>query len=321
MKFAPSTEQRDFAASLRDLLAAADTPTVVRAWASGDYAGGRKLWGRLADAGVTALGLSGADGGYGASPVDLVIGFEELGRAAVPGPLVESIAVAPVLLGGTPASAVLSRIGAGDAVVSIAMPPAVPFAVDGRVADATYIVVGDDVRSAVLGSDLESSDKSRRLVEVSSGDLVASGVNTARAFDIGALATAAQLLGAGHALLDGATTYAQQRVQFGRPIGQFQAVKHQLADAMVGLELARPLLFAAALAYADQAPTVARDISAAKVACSDAAYRTSRASLQVHGAIGYTAEHDLSLWLTKVRALTFAWGTQALHRARVLESL
>ncbi len=103
------------------------------------------------------------------------------------------------------------------------------------------------------------------------------------------------------------------------PIGRFQAVKHQLADAYVGLELARPLLFGAALALGTGA--AARDVSAAKVACTDAAYRAARVALQVHGAIGYTAEYDLSLWLTKVRALTSAWGTQRQHRDRVLAAI
>jgi alkylation response protein AidB-like acyl-CoA dehydrogenase len=66
---------------------------------------------------------------------------------------------------------------------------------------------------------------------------------------------------------------------------------------------------------------VRRDVSAAKVACADAAYRAARAALQVHGAIGYTAEHDLSLWLTKVRALAGAWGPAAWHRERVMSEL
>src|SRR5205085_1142952 len=83
-------------------------------------------------------------------------------------------------------------------------------------------------------------------------------------------------------------------------------------------ELARPLLFGAALASQD---TRARDVSAAKVACTDAAYRAARTALQVHGAIGYTAEYDLSLWLTKVRALVSAWGTQRFHRDRVLTAV
>ena len=71
----------------------------------------------------------------------------------------------------------------------------------------------------------------------------------------------------------------------------------------------------------DDHGTAGRDVSAAKVACADAAYRAARAALQVHGAIGYTAEHDLSLWLGKVRALVPAWGSQAEHRARVVAEL
>ncbi len=135
----------------------------------------------------------------------------------------------------------------------------------------------------------------------------------------GALATAAQLLGAGRALLDSSVAYVTQRHQFGRPIGQYQAVKHQLANALIGLEMAEPLLYRAALST--DSPNRARDVSAAKLACAEAAYRTARTALQVHGAIGYTAEYDLSLWLTKVTALRSAWGTADFHRARIAAAL
>ncbi len=81
------------------------------------------------------------------------------------------------------------------------------------------------------------------------------------------------------------------------------------------MELSRPLLFGAALSLSP------RDVSAAKVACTDAAYRAARVALQVHGAIGYTAEYDLAIELTKVRALVSAWGTQSHHRRRVWEAL
>ena len=128
-------------------------------------------------------------------------------------------------------------------------------------------------------------------------------------------ACAAQLLGAGRALLEASVSHAGQRSQFGRPIGSFQAVKHQLADVAIGLEFARPLLDAAAVTLTP------RDVSAAKIACTGAAQRAARAALQVHGAIGYTQEHDLHLWLTKVRALAGAWGSQAAHRTRVLAAL
>ena len=153
-------------------------------------------------------------------------------------------------------------------------------------------------------------------------DVAAGAVH--RAVQLGTLASAAQLLGAGHALLETSVRHAAQRAQFGRPIGSFQAVKHQLADVAIGLEFAQPLLDAAAVAAADGCGATRparRDVSAAKVACADAAYRAARTALQVHGAIGYTEEHDLSLWLAKVRALVPAWGSQAEHRAVVLAAV
>ncbi|MDT4936700.1 MAG: hypothetical protein QOG80_371 [Pseudonocardiales bacterium] len=317
MRFAQSPEQREFAAGVRDLLSRSDVASVVRSWSAGDAEPGRALWSKLGGTGLTAIGTPEKHGGFGADAVDLVIGFEELGRAAVPGPWVESVAVLPVLLAGTPDEDSLPALAAGETIGALAAPPHVPFAVDGAVADRLYLLAATTLVRGRAGAERESVDKSRRLVEVTSAAAVFGGVDAELAFDVGALATAAQILGAGQAVLDRATEYAGQRVQFGRPIGSFQAVKHQLADALVALELARPLVFGAALAVRDGSPTRARDVSAAKVACTDAAYLAARTSLQVHGAIGYTAEYDLALWLTKVRALVSAWGTSAVHRARV----
>ena len=127
------------------------------------------------------------------------------------------------------------------------------------------------------------------------------------------LAASAQLLGLGEALLGASVAYVKQRRQFGREIGSYQAVKHRLADVRIGLDFARPLLLGAALGEVPAA--------AAKVACGDAAYTASRAALQVHGAIGYTRELDLSRWILAVRALVSAWGTPAYHRAVLLEHL
>ncbi|MYZ15115.1 acyl-CoA dehydrogenase family protein, partial [Streptomyces sp. SID337] len=106
--------------------------------------------------------------------------------------------------------------------------------------------------------------------------------------------------------------YAKQRTQFGSAIGAFQAVKHRLADVLVRLEFARPLVFGAATTMAPG------DIAAAKVTAAESAYGAARAALQLHGAIGYTAEFDLSLWLTKARALRGAWGDPGVWRGRVL---
>jgi hypothetical protein len=299
MRFTPDAEQLEFAEAVRDMLASADVASTVRAWAGGDAAPGRKLWAQLAEMGIAELA---------ADPVGLVLAFVELGRAAVPGPYVEALAVLPQLLPDAEPAA----------VATVAMPPQVPFALDADLCDAVYVVEAATLSTATVAARPESVDRARRLAEVLPA-VVRGPVDAAAAFDRGALATAAQLVGLGTALLDLSTSYAKQRQQFGKPIGSFQAVKHQLADAAVGVDLARPLLFGAALAL--DTPTRARDVSAAKVACADAAYRAARTALQVHGAIGYTAEYDLALWLTKVRALTFAWGPQRFHRDRVLVAI
>ena len=168
-------------------------------------------------------------------------------------------------------------------------------------------------------------DPARQLWDADGRELLARGPAVTgaavRAADAGTLACAAQLLGAGRALLELSVTHALQRTQFGRPIGSFQAVKHRLADVAIALEFARPLVAEAADALTEGRATAARDTSAAKVAATDAAALAARAALQVHGAIGYTQEHDLHLWLTKVRALAGAWGSQSAHRARVLAAL
>ncbi len=122
-------------------------------------------------------------------------------------------------------------------------------------------------------------------------------------------------------LLDASVEYAKQRSQFGKVIGTYQAIKHKLADVHIAIELARPLVYGAALSLADSASDTARDVSAAKVAASDAALLAARSALQTHGAIGFTQEHDLSLWLLRVQALRSAWGDPTWHRRRVLEAL
>ena len=327
MRFTLSTEQQDFAASLRRLLTDAKTPDVIRAWGAGDHETGTALLRRLADAGVTALAIDDEFGGLGAHPVDLAVSFVELGRAGVPGPLVESAAALPALLQAlpdrSPAQKWLPGIADGSTTASLVLPPAVPRALDGDIADVVFAVTDSGVHTATITDLVVSVDRARRLFDVSAADALADSATDAanRAFDHGALACAAQLLGAGEAVLDRSTDYVRNRVQFGRAIGQFQAIKHHLADAKVALDMAAPLLFGAAVAIAADSPTAARDVSAAKVACGDAAYLASREALQVHGAIGYTAEYDLSLWLTKIRALVTAWGTPAVHRSRIADSL
>ncbi|MFP3987333.1 acyl-CoA dehydrogenase family protein [Streptomyces sp. E11-3] len=330
MKFLLDDEQRDFARSLDALLSAADTPSVVRAWAGGDPAAGRALWERLAQAGVFALAVPERYEGLGPLPVELAVAFEQLGRYAVPGPVVETVAAAAFLerLGQPePAAAWLPSLASGKAVASLCVPSVCgPYALDADAADTVLVVDGDTVRLAESAGPVQpSADPARRLARpvVGTGDPLARGqaVADAAAYaaDMAALGTAAQALGVGRALLEHTVRYARQRTQFGQVIGSFQAVKHRLADTLVALEFAQPLVHSAALAMAgaDRAAAT-REVAAAKVTACEAAYTAARTALHLHGALGYTDELDLSLWIRKARALRTAWGTPSRCRARVL---
>ncbi|WP_328390365.1 acyl-CoA dehydrogenase family protein [Nocardia sp. NBC_00416] len=331
MKFALSPEHLDFGASIRKLFESGSTAAAVRAWSAGDPAPGRTLIEQLAAAGALGLTVTEEFGGLGAEPLDQIVAFVEVGRAAAPGPLVESAAAVPALLQALaasdpePAQRWLPGISEGtlSATVGFAGRGGRAVAVDADRVDLVLVTDGERLSTGRVGEPVRSVDPARRLFVVEADELIAEGPQVVEAsaagFDSGALANAAQLLGAGTALLDASTDYVKQRKQFGRPIGEFQAIKQKLADVFIGLDLAEPMLYRAALTTAT--PNRARDTSAAAVACADAAYRAARAALQVHGAIGYTAEYDLSLWLTRVTALRSAWGTPDLHRGRVADAL
>jgi alkylation response protein AidB-like acyl-CoA dehydrogenase len=111
--------------------------------------------------------------------------------------------------------------------------------------------------------------------------------------------------------------YVKDRRQFGVPIGSFQAVKHHLADALKELTFARPAVQRAAWSLANDRPAASRDVSMAKAMASDAASLVARKALQCHGAIGYTVEHDLHLYLKRTWALSRAYGDAPYHRDRV----
>ena len=291
---------------------------------------GLALWRRLAELGVTALAVPESWGGLGASPLDLVVACEELGHhaAARPGGRVarrRARACSPRLgaastlrrrgwlrgagrrrpdrhAGRAAAAAVRGRRRRGRPGAAGRGRTRVRLAAPGPGAPLGGPRPGGCSRSAAARAGQRPRGGRRRPAPSTWARWPARRSCSARA---------------GRCSRPACGTPAS-RVQFGRPIGAFQAVKHQLADVAIGLEFARPLLRRGrASRWPTALPTAARDVSAAKVACADAAHRAARTALQVHGAIGYTAEHDLSLWLTKVRALVPAWGSQAEHRAVV----
>lgn len=326
MRFTPTQENRAFARSIGDLLASADTIGAARAWADGDDAPGKRILAALAELGVAGLLVPEIHDGLDAEPVDLATAFEAIGYHAVVGPVVESYAVLPKVLSGELATAHLGAL-AGGAIGTVAVTPRAPRMLDADSADVRFVIgpAGIVETGTPSGPPRASIDRTRRLFDVDGlGDGPSDIVATAELY--GGFAVAAQLCGAGRRLLDESVAYAKARVQYGRAIGEYQAIKHLLADVATRLELATPLVHGAAVALAegrsggvDLDPI--RDVAAARVAAADAAYLAARTALQVHGAIGYTDEYHLGIWLTKVRALQSVWGTQAQHRATVLRSV
>ena len=324
MRFALDPEITDFAASIDSLLTRSDLPSVIRAWSAGDTGPGTTVWGRVAETGAAALLIDEDAGGAGATAVEAVVALEVLGRHAVPGPVVETVMVAPRIaaaLHGT-APDIAAEL-AGGAPASVAVPGVSPFAPDAHVAAHLWVADDDTGFTGEAGEARRSVDRARTVTTPTRGEQVGSA-STVDLVNHGALGTAAQLMGLGQAMLDMSVAYATQRSQYGKLIGQYQALKHQLAEVAIALEMARPLLWAGALALSenpDDPAAAVRDVSAARVAVADAAYLSARTALQIHGAIGYTLEHDLGLLLTKTRALQTAWGTQGYHRGRVLDCL
>ncbi|MET0998874.1 MAG: acyl-CoA dehydrogenase family protein, partial [Marmoricola sp.] len=236
----------------------------------------------------------------------------------------------PLVHGAALSGADLAAVAEGT-VATVAVPPHVPFALDADVAEKVYLSVEGgfetvaDASSSTIG--IRSVDTTRKLFDLLGGRAASEASDQSRpldhsdAFDHAVLACSAELLGCGERLLADSVDYVQQRKQYGRQIGSYQAIKHRLADIRIALDFARPLVHGAALSVATASTSASRDVSAAKVAAGDAAYVASRVALQVHGAIGYTAEFDLGLWINRVRALVGAWGGSTHHRSRIAESL
>jgi len=333
MRFHFSEDQLLLQSTVRDFLAKECTPEHVReAWET-ESARSPQLWVQLAELGIPGLVVSETHGGMGMDEIDAVLVLEETGRAALAEPVVTTGLVAVRVLeaiGADLAQTWLPRIAAGDAKVAVGH-PSLPFVSD--VADADLLLLPDAGGAlhalspdAVSREHQPANDPSQRLYRVhfqgTRDTEVAADAEAlfALGFDLGAFGSSAQLLGAADRMIALAVEYAAQRQQFGKPIGSFQAVKHQLADAKVELEYARPLVYRAAHSVAHAHPLRSVHVSMAKLAASEAARRCSRAALQVHGAIGYTWEQDLHLFMRRAWSLDLAFGTRGEHRLRIQEA-
>ncbi|MBS1892057.1 MAG: acyl-CoA/acyl-ACP dehydrogenase, partial [Actinobacteria bacterium] len=273
MRFALNDDQTALRDAVRDLLSHECKPAVVRdAWEGG--AGAPRVaaaWEKLAEMGVLGAALPEEAGGLGLGACDLVPLLEEAGRVALPLPIVETAFVAAPLLAAAGDTDAVERIVAGELLVACALDGAdqVPWA-----GDAGLVLVAERQGgpvSRLTAAELApapSIDGARQL-GVLTGDIAgealgASDEDCLAAWQRGALGAAAQLIGLSRALLAMAVAYAEERRQFGVPIGTFQAVKHHLADSLLGIEFAAPAVLRAAWSLDTGADTADRDVAMAK---------------------------------------------------------
>jgi len=332
MYFAFSEDQTLFRDAVRDLLTGECTPAVVRqAWDS-DSGQVPEIWQQLAEQGVLGIAIPEAFGGLGMTFLDLVLLLEEAGRVALPSRLNETAAVAVAALQEPTASALaetwLPRIASGDAIVAVAEHE--NDLVCGAEQADLLLLRRDDHLYALTPDQVQcqpqiSVDRSRRLALVTwspdEGQLISDSFSQSAAGLVASLSTAATLIGLGRQMLDMTVEYAKTRQQFGVPIGSFQAIKHKLADVLIKLSFAAPVVYRAAYSVTTDAAEAQLHASMAKIYANDAADLAARTALQVHGAIGYTTEYDLHLWMKRAWALRRAFGNSAEHRQVVGQHL
>ena len=341
MDFTFSDDQAAFRHSMSRFLMIEAAPELLRdIWAT-DAGRSPELHDKIAAQGLTALSVPEADGGMGLGDTDWALMTQEIGYYALPDSLADSAYVAAGLLAGlAPGHALrdawLPKIADGSAAVALGH-PLNPWVADALQADlllmatktanglALHALRPDQVRLEPLAS----VDASRRLSRVHWTPEAATEVLAGAAaqplwdaaLDRANLNISGQLIGLAQSMLDRSVDYVSQRKQFGKPIGSFQAVKHHLADVVTHIEFAKPVLYRAVVAMAEGDPQRAALVSHARLACAEAAWVAGRKGIQTHGAMGYTWEADLQMFMKRAWVLDAAWGDRAFHKARVRAAL
>jgi alkylation response protein AidB-like acyl-CoA dehydrogenase len=324
MDFELSDDQRALQDAAADLLGSLATSEQVRASAAKEEPFDTVLWKAMVEQGWTGVELPEASGGLGLGMVEAAVLAEQVGAHIAPAPFLESV-LAAAALAGTTEERWVERLVNGDAVACVAWRPDIPVAY-APVADVAVVIGEEEVLAVDLG-DGPSIDRQPamdltrplgwlRLERYKSTTI--GGAEEARGLlDRGATLYAAALLGGAARVLDMAADYAKERVQFGKPIGSFQAVKHRCADMLVDVEGMRSTAYWAAWCLSADDDEASIAASTAKTWCSDAARRVMASGLQVHGGIGFTWEHDLHLFLKRSQLDQVTFGDAAYHRERL----
>jgi alkylation response protein AidB-like acyl-CoA dehydrogenase len=330
MDFAFSDEQQMLGASVRELMAARYPIARVAAIADGEGFDPAE-WKLFVDAGWTGISIPEDEGGAGLGFVEEMVVAEELGRALYPGPFLASVVMALPLLRAGGATDLARTVVAGERIATVSFGAAEDLAsTGGRLSGMRLFVPNLDVADLIVL--IGDSDPARTAWAVerdaggirwsllptvdgtrAQGEMILDGA-PAIPLELGATefhgirdralaALAAEAYGVGAAALDMAVAYAKERRQFGRAIGSFQAVSHELARAYMDLELSRSLTYWAAWAVSEDQPGASAAAAAAKARAGEAAVLTCERSIQAHGGIGFTWEHPLHRFYKRALAI------------------
>jgi alkylation response protein AidB-like acyl-CoA dehydrogenase len=322
MRFDFNDEQGEIKGTAKQFIASRFKPDKVRELAeAGSY--DDALWTEVSELGWPGIAISEEYGGQGLGMVELVVLCEELGFACAPLPFLSNAAAGLAIEAAgsdEQKSRWLPGIASGEGRGAFGDPDVL---IDGEGA-ACAVVYGGDGETRVVDlaevepEPLELIDQTRRYSKP-----LGDGVGEALAGDFSSatdrilIAVAAELVGVGQRAMEMAVEYAKEREQFERPIGAYQGVSHACAKMLYDIEEARSLTYSAAWAADAEPESLPTAAAMAKARASEAAWDVCKASIQVHGGIGFTWEHDLHFLLKRARADGQLFGTAALHKERV----
>jgi alkylation response protein AidB-like acyl-CoA dehydrogenase len=320
VRFDFDDEQAEIKETARQFLAARFNPEKVRELAeAGSYEDG--LWSEVSELGWPGIAIAEEHGGQGLGMVELVVLCEELGYACAPLPFFANAAagIAIESAGSDEQKAEwLPGIASGEGRGAIG-DESIALDTEGA---AVLVVFGDGGPRLVPAAGAEPEpldliDATRRYSRPAAGEgepLPGDGEAAANRMVV---ALAAELVGIGQRAMDMAVDYAKEREQFGRPIGAYQGVSHACAKMLYDVEEARSLTYAAAWTADAEPESLPLAAAMAKARASEAAWDVCKASIQVHGGIGFTWEHDLHFLLKRARAGARLFGTAGEHKERV----
>ena len=332
MNFIFTEEQIQFKDTIKSFLAEECTPASIRDGWEKNKSFNFERWKNLIELGVLNSNLPEAKGGLGMDQVTLALMVEEMGYAGLPEPVAEQIFLVNDIISFLPKNiteAVESNYNDGTQYIALAHPLAPnPLFLN----DAAGLILLNNSECNFIAKDdmdfesISSNDPSRELFQIISMNKVISAsenfdeLNTAVSAR-GALMTAALLIGLAQKMIDLSSVYVLDRTQFGKPIGSFQAVKHMLADVAVKIEFAKPAVYRAAYSLSENNPKSALHCAHAKLMCAQAAELACKNSIQAHGAMGYTWEMDLHIYMRKAWSMMACWGNEDRQQDIIFKTL